>query len=160
MHDNCLICKRIAMIQDQTNPYFVAELTTGYVVLGDFQCFRGYTLFLCKHHVSELHHLDHQTKLQYLEEMSAVAQAVYETFQPKKLNYSLLGNSEEHLHWHLFPRHADDPALGKPVWIVDKAVRYADSARPTEAQLHTMKLQLMQKLDEYASLFIIARYDG
>ena len=41
----CLICDRINMIKQGTNKYFVAELETGYVVLGDNQHFLGYTLF-------------------------------------------------------------------------------------------------------------------
>lgn len=44
----CLICERIQMIKEHKNPYFVKELETGYVVLGDYQHFKGYTLFLCK----------------------------------------------------------------------------------------------------------------
>ncbi len=31
----CLICDRINMIKAGTNPYFVKELETGYVVIGD-----------------------------------------------------------------------------------------------------------------------------
>ena len=50
----CLICERIKMIQEGTNPYFVKELSTGYVVMGDHQHFTGYTLFLCKEHKTEL----------------------------------------------------------------------------------------------------------
>ena len=50
----CGVCERIRMIRDGTNPYFVKELETGYVVIGDFQHFRGYTLFLCKEHAVEL----------------------------------------------------------------------------------------------------------
>ena len=44
----CLICDRIEMIKKGTNPYFVRELKTGYVVIGDNQHFYGYTLFLYK----------------------------------------------------------------------------------------------------------------
>ena len=46
----CGVCERIRMIQDGRNPFFVKELETGYVVLGDFQHFKGYTLFLYKEH--------------------------------------------------------------------------------------------------------------
>lgn len=46
--NNCEICRRIKMIEEGTNPYFVAELETGYVVIGDHQYFEGYTLFLSK----------------------------------------------------------------------------------------------------------------
>ena len=49
----CLICDRIKMIKDGTNPYFVKELETGYVVIGDNQHFKGYTLFLHKEHKTE-----------------------------------------------------------------------------------------------------------
>jgi len=57
---SCLVCERIEMIKNGTNPYFVIELETGYVVLGDHQHFRGYTLLLCKEHVRELHFLSSQ----------------------------------------------------------------------------------------------------
>lgn len=31
----CLICDRIKSIKEGTNPYFVKEFETGYVVIGD-----------------------------------------------------------------------------------------------------------------------------
>lgn len=59
----CLICDRIEMIKAGTNPYFVRELETGYVVLGDHQYFKGYTLFLCKEHKQELFELETEKKI-------------------------------------------------------------------------------------------------
>ena len=53
--EDCLICIRIKMIKEGTNKYFVKELETGYVVIGDHQYFNGYTLFLYKEHQNELH---------------------------------------------------------------------------------------------------------
>ena len=73
----CLICDRIEMIKRGENPYFVKELETGYVVIGDFQHFKGYTLFLCKQHKTELFYLDKDYKLKFLEEMSVVTEAVH-----------------------------------------------------------------------------------
>lgn len=35
----CFICDRIEMIKNGSNPYFVKELETGYVVIGDNQHF-------------------------------------------------------------------------------------------------------------------------
>lgn len=72
----CIICDRIKMIKDGVNPYFVKELSTGYVVIGDNQHFKGYTLFLSKVHKTELFDLDFSTKMKFLEEMSVVAEAV------------------------------------------------------------------------------------
>ena len=102
----CLICDRIKMIKEDRNPYFVKELKTGYVVIGDHQHFKGYTLFLCKKHKTELFQLEDKVKIQFLEEMSLVAEAVSSAFGAEKMNYELLGNGDTHLHWHLFPANS------------------------------------------------------
>ncbi len=39
----CIICDRISMIKEGKNKYFVKELETGYVVIGDNQFFKGYS---------------------------------------------------------------------------------------------------------------------
>ena len=85
----CFICDRIKMINNGTNPYFVKELQTGYVVIGDNQHFKGYTLFLCKEHKTELFQLNHSKKIKFLEEMSIVAEAVSNAFGAEKMNYEL-----------------------------------------------------------------------
>lgn len=106
---DCLVCERIELIRQGENPYFVRELETGYVVIGDHQRFYGYTLFLCKQHATELHFLKKDFRAKFLEEMSLVAEAVYGAFEPDKLNYELLGAGRGlHMHWHFFPRRAGD----------------------------------------------------
>jgi diadenosine tetraphosphate (Ap4A) HIT family hydrolase len=123
--ESCLVCERIKAIQANTNPAFVCELETSYVVLGDSQFFKGYTLLLCKEHVTELHQLSSEKRARFIYEMAVVAEAVYTVFKPVKLNYELLGNPHPHLHWHIFPRYADDPMPNKPIWNVDEALRNA-----------------------------------
>lgn len=146
MPDSCLICDRIAMIVSGTNPYFVAELETGYVVIGDEQFFRGYTLFLCKEHVHELHELNPDFRARFLVEMAQVSEAVYRAFKPKKLNYELLGNSDPHLHWHLFPRHKNDPRPLGPIWSIDKSLRQSYKIISAPEELAKLKEQLLKEL--------------
>lgn len=50
----CLICQRIELIKDGENPYFVRQLETGYLVIGDHKYVTGYNLFLAKEHITEL----------------------------------------------------------------------------------------------------------
>lgn len=50
----CFVFDRINMIKEGNNPYFVKKLETGYVVIGDNQHFKGYSLFLCKQHKNEV----------------------------------------------------------------------------------------------------------
>lgn len=149
----CLICDRIKMIKNGTNPYFVKELETGYVVIGDNQHFKGYTLFLYKDHKTELFHLEPTQKMKFLEEMSIVAEAVSKAFNAEKMNYELLGNGDTHLHWHLFPRVTGDLEKygnnGKgPVWWYPMQKMYDDSNCPTNEELRIMKSRLLMELDK------------
>ena len=149
----CFICERIEMIKNSTNPYFVKELETGYVVLGDNQHFKGYTIFLCKEHKTELFQLNHSDKMKFLEEMSIVAEAVSKAFDAEKMNYELLGNGDTHLHWHLFPRKSGDIENygnnGKgPVWWYPMEKMYSDDNRPSAEELEEMKCRLLTVLDK------------
>ena len=147
----CLICDRIDMIKNGTNPYFVKELETGYVVIGDYQHFKGYSLFLFKEHKTELFQLDYSTKMKFLEEMSLVAEAVAKAFNSEKMNYELLGNGDSHLHWHLFPRkNGDIENYGRngkgPVWWYPMEKMYDEKNRPSESELQQIKDKLLKEL--------------
>lgn len=141
---DCLICKRIDLIKNGKNPYFVKELETGFVVIGDYQYYQGYTLFICKVHANELHKLKPDFKKKFLEEMAVVAEAVYHAFSPRKLNYELLGNTDDHMHWHLFPRHNTDPDPKRAVWATDKSIRNAENTRPNNNDLMNLKNKLLK----------------
>lgn len=106
----CDICKTIEKSLNGDNPYFVKEMKTGIVVLGRNQHFYGYTLFMCKQHVTELYQLDSEFQAEYLKEMVIVAKAVSKAFDADKMNYECLSNGDTHLHFHLFPRKQGDLA--------------------------------------------------
>lgn len=149
----CLICDRIGMIHSGTNPYFVAELKTGYVVIGDNQHFRGYTLFLCKRHRNELFELEDDFRAKFLQEMTLAAQAVARAFPCEKMNYECLGNGETHLHWHLYPRRTGDlenyghEGRG-PVWWYPMEQMYSEENRPSSQELQEMKETLRRELEQ------------
>lgn len=147
MTAGCLICDRIAEIIKGTNRYFVKELQTGYVVIGDYQFYKGYTLFLSKKHVTELHELDPEYRKEFLFEMSIVAEAVFNAFKPQKLNYELLGNGDPHMHWHLFPRRETDPEPNKPVWALAKELRQNEKTRVKDEELIELKKLLLNQLE-------------
>ena len=141
------------MIKNRANPYFVKELETGYVVIGDNQHFKGYTIFLCKEHKTELFQLDYSVKMKFLEEMSIVAEAVSKAFGAEKMNYELLGNGDTHLHWHLFPRRNGDIENygnnGKgPVWWYPTEKMYSDENRPSDKELKKLKESLLTELEK------------
>ena len=92
------------------------DLTTAY--LHDDQFFPGWTLLVLKRHATELFQLTADERANLMEEVSRVAQTLAQVFGAKKINYELLGNQLPHIHWHLIPRLANDPAPLEPVWQV------------------------------------------
>jgi diadenosine tetraphosphate (Ap4A) HIT family hydrolase len=96
--------------------------------------------------VPELHLLIPETRARFLEEMTLVAEAVFRVFSPRKLNYELLGNSVPHLHWHLFPRYADDPNPTWPVWNNPAFINAERQPNTDRASLTLMRDRLRLEL--------------
>jgi diadenosine tetraphosphate (Ap4A) HIT family hydrolase len=114
----------------------VALLPTAVAVLGADQYYPGYTLVIARRHATELYHLQDGESTAYFQDMLRVARAIDRAFSPRKMNYELLGNTVAHLHWHLFPRFADDPNPTRPTWEHAHSPRQlsdAEYARTIEA---------------------------
>lgn len=148
----CDICNTIEKSLIGENPYFVRELKTGIVVIGWNQYFYGYTLFMCKKHVTELFELEPDFQTEYLKEMVIVAKAVANAFNADKMNYECLGNGDAHLHFHLFPRKNGD--LGQygndgrgPVWWLPQNIMWCDDNKPSAEELEKMKARLNVALE-------------
>ncbi len=145
MPEPCGICRRLERFTLE-DPHAIAELDTGYAVLADNQLYPGYTIFVAKRCVAELHLLPADERLTFLREMSQVAEAVFRTCTPRKLNYELLGNSEAHLHWHLFPRYADDPNPLWPVWNNEAFMQAAPQTPVDPERLRDLRDRARQAL--------------
>ncbi|MCB0335162.1 MAG: HIT family protein [Bdellovibrionales bacterium] len=150
---------KIDLIKSNENDYFVAELETGYVVLGEWCYFNGYTLFLCKETVAELHELDWDFRVTHLQEMSLVAEAVCKTFKPRKLNYELLGNQCPHIHWHFFPRYGTDEMPRASIWEISESIRQAEALKLEGTELKLMKRELLASLESLEKLKIISKFE-
>jgi len=109
---NCPMCSK----WDAEAKMRVAELRYCYVMLNRDQYFKGYCFVFTKTHVTELFHLDVESRSGIIEEMNSVAAALFRLFTPTKINYELLGNMVPHLHWHLVPRFTTDPLWPRPIW--------------------------------------------
>lgn len=121
-------------------------MKSGYVVICHHQFYKGYMLFLSKEHKKELHELDITTRQTFLMEMSLVAEAIYGAFQPRKLNYELLGNTDSHLHWHLIPRYDGESNINEPIWTIDSKIRCAERYRPNVEELKLIKQKILPGL--------------
>lgn len=145
---DCFVCDRIRQIKEGNNPYFVYETETGYVVTGDYQYIKGYTVFICKEHADELFQLEEEFRKKFLMEMAMTAEAVYKAFGAQKINYELLGQGNAtHMHWHIFPRRDGDTPEKGPVWKLSKSVMYDEANRPRPEELEERKSRLRAELE-------------
>jgi len=98
--------------------HFIADLGLSQAYLHDDQFFRGWTVVVFRRHATELFQLAPTERIQLMEEVTLVAKTLAHVFDARKINYELLGNQLPHIHWHLIPRLATDPAPLEPVWRV------------------------------------------
>ncbi len=103
-------------------------------LLGGWQFYHGYCILVARRHATELTHLEDAERRAYFDEMCILARAIEECFHPRKLNYELLGNQVPHLHWHIFPRYANDPRILQPVWL---ALDHAERDEAEKKRLQT-----------------------
>ncbi|MBL8047847.1 MAG: HIT family protein [Chthonomonas sp.] len=114
--DSCDVCRQLALAEAGEHPRFVANLSQSVVVMGPHQVWPGYTMLLVRQPVTELDELSEPDYLELMSELRRVAKAVREVTNADKLNYEALGNQCHHLHWHIFPRQANEPRRLEPVW--------------------------------------------
>ena len=98
--------------------HWIADVGLTKAYLFDDQFFPGWTVLVLNRHATELFDLTKDERSRLIEEVSEVAQALAMAFEPVKINYELLGNQLPHIHWHIIPRLADDPAPRDAVWTV------------------------------------------
>lgn len=113
----CGICGMIRQIEAGRFPDTIAELPQSWVILGDAQFYRGYCVLFAKRHATEINLMPPAEAHELFDEMLAVGNAIATVTRPFKLNYECLGNQEPHVHWHVFPRRADDPMRLAPIWV-------------------------------------------
>ena len=114
--DPCELCERLKACRDGTYAGLIAELETGFAVMGELQFFEGYAVLIAKDPVTELHELPKPRRMKLLDEVALLAEAVATVTQAHKINYESLGNVVHHMHWHIFPRRLTDPDPKAPVW--------------------------------------------
>jgi diadenosine tetraphosphate (Ap4A) HIT family hydrolase len=118
----CPLCDNLSRLGELPHDELVWQFPNSIALLGPWQFYTGYCILVARAHHTELHRMPE--RMAFFEEMIALSHAIDNAFQPRKLNCESLGNQVPHLHWHLFPRHADDPNALKAVWLaLDRAER-------------------------------------
>lgn len=90
-------------------PAFICRVSSGWVVLCTMQYLRGYCILLPDPLVPSLNDLTRQQRADYLCDMSIVGDALLEVTDAHRINYAIMGNSDQVLHAHIVPRYLTEP---------------------------------------------------
>jgi diadenosine tetraphosphate (Ap4A) HIT family hydrolase len=114
-----LIHRRVKAARAGTNPTVICPVSSGWVVLGNTQFLRGYSLLLPDPVVPNLNALSREARTPYLYEMSVIGDALLEVTGAYQINYDILCNTEQALHAHICPRYLSEPEELRrgPPWV-------------------------------------------
>ena len=134
------------------NPTVLAELAGGFAVIGDTQFLPGYCVLLAKDPSAKaLAQLPRGQRLQFLADVDLLATAVERACRSEvvgfqRINIDILGNQDEFVHAHVWPRYTWEPAhlVQKPVWLHDPD-NWRDAAHALNEQRHG---RLRQRITE------------
>ena len=153
MTPSCPFCDKLAELDrvadNDDNFEVVRHFANSVAFLGPWQYYHGYCILVARRHAGELSQLPPFVRHGFFNEMCKLAKAIETCFKPHKLNYELLGNQMPHLHWHIFPRRADDPDSLKPVWL---ALERAERDEQVRLRLQTgpiSRAETIALLQEY-----------
>jgi diadenosine tetraphosphate (Ap4A) HIT family hydrolase len=136
------------------NPTQIARMKSGFVFMMDRQFLPGWCVLTAYPQVRELNVLSFEQRNEYLTDMQLLGDAIALVTQPVRMNYSILGNTDNCLHAHVHPRYAwETPErMRQPAWF------YPDEFwRNPEYQLNESHIELVEniqaKLEELRRLY-------
>ena len=114
-----LIEHRVELARGGKNPYVIAKLPSGWVVIGDVQPLPGYCLFLADPVVESLNAMTEDRRVRYSLDVARVGDALLAVTEAYRINYETWGNTEPVLHTHITPRYSREPSFKRraPVGI-------------------------------------------
>ena len=103
------IPERIVAARLGTNPAVICRVPSGWAVMCDMQFLPGYTIQLADPVVASINDLDCLQRVDYLNDMTLIGDALLEVTGAYRINYGIMGNSDPFLHAHIVPRYLSEP---------------------------------------------------
>ncbi len=104
-----LVHQRVEMARAGKNPTVICRVPSGWMVLGDTQFLRGYSLLLPDPVIPDLNVLDAERRIEFLRDMVILGDALLEVTNAYRINYTIMGNLDPALHAHVCPRYMTEP---------------------------------------------------
>lgn len=102
-------------------------------------------------HVAEFSDLTAADRVDCMEAVTLVEQALRQHLAPTKVNIAALGNMVPHLHWHVIARFDWDSHFPAPVWAAAQRPGPAAQEAAVQALLPALDAQLQARLAQWAA---------
>lgn len=125
--EDTIVGQRVALARTGQNPWLVARMRSGWVVMSDKQVVPGQLILLPDPVVPSLNALAPDARQLFLLDMAMVGDALLAVTDCIRVNYEILGNTDPALHAHIVPRYQSEPKERRamPVWLYDWSVANA-----------------------------------
>jgi diadenosine tetraphosphate (Ap4A) HIT family hydrolase len=144
-----LIHQRVEAAQRGENPTVLSRMDSGWAVFGDVQILSGYCLLLPDPVPAHLNSLTIAQREQFLRDMSIIGDAVLEVTSAARINYEILGNSEQALHAHIIPRYDAEPdgLRQGPIWFYDWSLAPRYNPRQHKGIFESIRAALLKRIN-------------
>ncbi|MFJ4998912.1 HIT family protein [Microbacterium sp. NPDC088619] len=123
-----------AHLPENEHSILVASTEATHIRLVRNQAHPGYTVVILREHVTDLGLLDAGQLSAFWRDVQRAGRAVGKAFDPRKINYLVMGHRAPHLHCHVFPQHLEDDPLRNvdisdgPAYLPDAEIDASASA--------------------------------
>ncbi|WP_166984274.1 HIT family protein [Paramicrobacterium fandaimingii] len=155
---------RIGSAARGENPTVIAELTSGFAVIGDVQFLPGYCVLLGRDpRARSLADMPRRERVQFLADADLLATTVEQSCREidadfRRINLEILGNTDAFVHAHVWPRYQWEPEhlVPKPVWHYDPSnwSNPATALGPEHAQLRSRITETVRTLAAHDDVHI------
>ena len=114
MNNHCTFCDILE--NKHENKTYIATLGCGSLFLNLNQHYTGRCLYILNDHCEYFHTLDDDVYVAFNNEVKKIGAVLNDLLKPDLINYALLGNHVQHVHWHIIPRYKNDGNWGHPPW--------------------------------------------
>lgn len=123
MSESTAIHRDVEALRAGNEPRLIAKVPSGWAVMGREQLLVGYCLLLPDPVVAHLNDFSGAERLQFLDDMARLGDAVLAVTGAVRINYAIFGNLEPALHAHVIPRfqHEAEEFRTKPYFAYDLA---------------------------------------
>lgn len=90
-------------------PTFICKMSSGDLLLCDMQHLPGYCILKSVPKVPSINALSDAERTRFLLDMTHVGDILMNLLHSYRINYAILGNSDQYLHAHIVPRYLSEP---------------------------------------------------